>query len=157
MNYFSVIGILCLLTTFTYFTHPQPTFCKHQSVPWIEDLGALLFIYFFLRCHLSVSSPFSCAPVRLVHVLVGPGSVTLSTFHAESWLLCENDHSVDGYLGKMGMWSPPTACHGADSPRPGVWLWGTSTPISKVCGHSLMTLFPTIMIMDITFDKHFIN
>ena len=29
--------------------------------------------------------------------------------------------------------------------------------ISKVCGHSVITLFPTIMIMDITFDKCFIN
>ena len=29
--------------------------------------------------------------------------------------------------------------------------------ISKVCGHSVITLFPTIVIMDITFDKHFIN
>ena len=29
--------------------------------------------------------------------------------------------------------------------------------ISKVCDHSVMTLFPTIVIMDITFDKHFIN
>ena len=29
--------------------------------------------------------------------------------------------------------------------------------ISKVCGHSVMTLFPTVLIMDITFDKRFIN
>ena len=35
-------------------TPPQPTFCNHQPVPWIEDLGALLFILFiyFLRCHM---------------------------------------------------------------------------------------------------------
>ena len=50
-----------------------------------------------------MSSPFFCAPVGLVQVLVGPGSVTLSTFHVESWAAVENDHSVDGKLSKMGM------------------------------------------------------
>ena len=41
---------------------------------------------------------------------------------------CESDHSVDVKLAEIGMSSPPTTCHGVDSPSLSVWLWGISAP-----------------------------
>ena len=104
-----------------------------------------------------MSSPFFCVPVRLVQVLVGPGSVTLSAFHVESWAAVENDHSVDGKLSKWECDLLPPPVMGQILPALLCGSGALPLHISKVCGHSVMTLFPTVLIMDITFDKCFIN
>ena len=161
MRDFSIIGSLYLLTTFTYFIPlPQPTFCKYQSVPWIEDLGALpfiLFIYFFKMPHVSeltlflctcktsagLSRSWICYPLSIPWGILG-----CCVRMIIQWMVNSVRWECDRLpLPVVGQILPALVCGSGVLPL----------HISKVCGHSGMTLFPTIMIMDITFDKCFIN
>ena len=161
MSDFSVIGSLYHLTTFTYFPPPpQPTFCNHQSVPCIEDLGALLFIlfiYFFKMPHVSELTLFLC-------------TCRTSAGLSRSWI-CYPLNIPCGVLGccvrMIIQWMVNSLRWECDLLPPPVMgqilpalLCGSGAlqlHISKVCGHSVITLFPTTVIMDITFDKCFIN
>ena len=140
-------------------TPPQPTFCKHQAVPWNEDRGALLFIlfiYFFKMAHVSERTLFLC-------------TCKTSAGLSRSWI-CYSLNILCGILGccvrMIIQWMVNSVRWECDLLPP---VSGQILPalvcgsgalllhISKVCDHSVMTLFPTIMIMDITFDKRFIN
>ena len=141
-------------------TPPQPTFCKHQAVPWNEDRGALLFIlfiYFFKMAHVSERTLFLC-------------TCKTSAGLSRSWI-CYPLNIPCGILGccvrMIIQWMVNSVRWECDLLPPPVM--GQILPalvcgsgalplhISKVCGHSVITLFPTIVIMDITFDKRFIN
>ena len=141
-------------------TPPQPTFCKHQAVPWNEDRGALLFIlfiYFFKMAHVSERTLFLC-------------TCKTSAGLSRSWI-CYPLNIPCGVLGccvrMIIQWMVNLVRRECDLLPPPVM--GQILPalvcgsgalplhISKVCGRSVITLFPTIVIMDITFDKRFIN
>ena len=141
-------------------TPPQPTFCKHQAVPWNEDRGALLFIlfiYFFKMAHVSertlflctcktsagLSRSWICYPLNIPCAISGCCVRMIIQWMVNS-VRWECDLLPPPVMGQI---LPALVCGSGALPL----------HISKVCGHSVITLFPTIMIMDITFDKCFIN
>ena len=66
---------------------------------------------------------------------------------------------MDDKLGDVGnVISSSTDCHGVDSLSLGVCTMGHFPHcIRRICGHSVTTLFPTKILMDLNFDLYFIN
>ena len=158
MSDFSVIGSLYLLTTFTYFTHPHsPPSAKTNLCPLLKTLVLCFLFYFFKMPHVSELTLFLC-------------TCRTSAGLSRSWI-CYPLSIPWGILGccvrMIIQWMVNSVRRECDLLLPPVMgqifpalLCGSGAlqlHISKVCGHSEMTLFPTVLIMDITFDKRFIN
>ena len=160
MSYFSVIGSLCLLTTFTYFTHPHspPSAATKLTLYWGPWCFAFYFIYLFFkmppvseltlflctcRTGASLSRSWICYPLNIPCGILGCCVRMIIQWMVNS-VRWECDLLPPPVMGQI---LPALVCGSGALPL----------HISKVCGHSVMTLFPTIVIMDITFDKRFIN
>ena len=149
------------MTTFTYFTHPHsPPSANTNLCPGLRTLVLcffILFIYFFKMPHVSERTLFLC-------------TCRTSAGLSRSWI-CYPLNIPCGILGccvrkiiqwmvnsvrwECGLLPPPVV--GQILPALVCGSGALPLHISKVCGRSVITLFPTIVIMDITFDKRFIN
>ncbi len=149
------------MTTFTYFTHPHsPPSANTNLCPGLRTLVLCFLFYlfiFFKMAHVSERTLFLC-------------TCRTSAGLSRSWI-CYPLNIPCGILGccvrmiiqwmvnsvrwECGLLPPPVV--GQILPALVCGSGALPLHISKVCGHSVITLFPTIMIMDITFDKCFIN